>query len=85
MSINGVQTYIGLFVHEDDAALAVNQKCIELGLEIKNPMISINPDAQIPENTFDSSKKKVAPPIKKKTVSSTAIQKKSCQFHQVYE
>jgi len=41
MSIQGIQTYIGLFETEQAAALAVNQKCLELGIPERNPSVSI--------------------------------------------
>jgi hypothetical protein len=56
MSINGVQTYIGLFKHERDAALAVNQKCIELGLEGCKQVYEIQKNA-LREKYFSSGDK----------------------------
>jgi hypothetical protein len=42
MSIHGKQTYIGLYESERDAAIAVNDKCQELGLPLRNQILDFN-------------------------------------------
>jgi hypothetical protein len=44
MSIHGKQTYIGLYQNETTAAMAVNQKCQELGIPLRNPNAVLYPN-----------------------------------------
>jgi len=42
MSINGKQTYIGLFETERAAAIAVNEKCQALGIPLRNQILELD-------------------------------------------
>ena len=39
ITFDGHKIHIGYFYTEEEAARAVNQKCLELGIPIKNPTI----------------------------------------------
>ena len=42
--ISGKQYHLGLFSDEVEAATAVNKKCVELGLPLKNPELYVYTD-----------------------------------------